>query len=361
MDGVEAVTHDGEIISLGRQIMPWKHSPCWLELPESIPFDDWKQIGSFLKSVERGVMWWIGDWLRFGERHYGEMYKEAIAVTEYSYGTLAQAKYVASAYEFSSRLEDLSWAHHQEAAALPPDARAAVLTDASREVWTVRELRAEVTRRRIEAERGNYESGIADGCSLDDLVTLAESGKRFKVIYADPPWSFEVYSGKGKSRSADRHYNTMSLDDIKAMPVEKLADDDCALFLWAVMPDLPGAIDVIKAWGFTYKTVGFTWVKTTKSGGLHWGMGYWTRANPEVCLLATRGAPKRQASDVHQVIMSPVGEHSRKPEETSARIERLLPGPYLELFGRRPMRGWTVWGNQITRGLFHQDITEISL
>jgi N6-adenosine-specific RNA methylase IME4 len=125
------------------------------------------------------------------------------------------------------------------------------------------------------------------------------------------------------------------------------------------MPELPGAIEVMKAWGFQYKTAGFCWVKENRSGdGLFWGMGYWTRANAELCLLGTKGAPKRHARDVHQVIMSPVGEHSRKPEETHVRIERLVTGPYLELYARRPMAGWTVWGNDITRGLFHQSIPE---
>jgi N6-adenosine-specific RNA methylase IME4 len=198
-----------------------------------------------------------------------------------------------------------------------------------------------------------------DGCTVENLQELINAGKKFGVIYADPPWSFEVYSGKGKQRSADRHYGTQSLEEIKNLPVEQLAADDCALFMWAVMPELPGALAVLKAWGFTYKTVGFTWVKQNRSGaGLFWGMGYWTRANAELCLLATRGSPKRQAMDVHQIVMSPVGEHSRKPEEVSARIERLVPGPYLELFARRPMNGWTVWGNEITRGLFHQQIKE---
>lgn len=211
----------------------------------------------------------------------------------------------------------------------------------------------------IEHEREGYTSEVTDGCTVEDLKLLTEAGKKFGVIYADPPWSFNVYSGKGKQRSADRHYDTQSLDDIKTLPVGELAADDCALFLWAVMPELPGAIEVMKAWGFTYKTVAFNWVKQNETGkGLHWGMGYWTRANAELCLLGTRGSPQRQAKDVHQVIMSPVGAHSRKPEEASARIERLLPGPYLELFGRRPMLGWTVWGNQITRGLFHQQIPE---
>lgn len=223
-------------------------------------------------------------------------------------------------------------------------------------------IRASIKKKQaIEEGREGYVKNIVDGCTVDDLGVLIESGKKFSVIYADPPWSFKVYSGKGKQRSADRHYDTMSLDDIAAIPIGKLAADDCALFLWAVWPEIPGALEIIKAWGFEYKTAGFVFVKETKSAnGLHWGMGYWTRANTEPCLLATRGSPKRKAMDVHQVLMSPVGEHSRKPEETSVRIERLLDGPYLELFGRRPMAGWTVWGNQINRGLFHSEIPEMT-
>jgi len=138
--------------------------------------------------------------------------------------------------------------------------------------------------------------------------------------------------GKGKQRSAERYYDTAPLDDIKALPVGDLAADDCALFLWGVWPlflwgvwlaygrvwppENPGAQEVIKAWGFEYKTTGFVWVKQNESGeGLHWGMGYWTPANTEFCLLATRGNPRRLAKDVHQVILAPVGRHSEKPQE----------------------------------------------
>lgn len=215
--------------------------------------------------------------------------------------------------------------------------------------------------------RKEYQAETSEGCTVDDLNLLVSSGERFSVIYADPPWSFKVYSGKGKQRSADRHYDTQSLDDIKALPVNNLASDDCALFLWCVMPELPGALEVVRAWGFEYKTVAFVWVKTNENDkfidlagkGLHWGMGYWTRANAEICLLATRGAPKRQDMGVHQVVIAPVSEHSRKPDEVQCRIERLLPGPYLELYARRAVPGWTVWGNQINRSLFHQDIPEL--
>jgi N6-adenosine-specific RNA methylase IME4 len=178
---------------------------------------------------------------------------------------------------------------------------------------------------------------------------MAEAGKIFSVIYADPPWEFKVYSGEGKQRSAERHYNTSSLEAIKALPIERIAAKDCALFLWSVWPELPGAIAVIKSWGFEYKTCGFLWVKTVSetNAALFTGMGYWTRANSEPCLFATRGAPQRHAMDVPQVILAPVGEHSVKPEEARKRIERLLLGPYLELFGRRLVSGWTVWGNEV--------------
>ena len=115
------------------------------------------------------------------------------------------------------------------------------------------------------------------------------------------------------------------------------------------MPELRGALDIIVAWGFSYKTAAFVWVKTTAAGMPATGMGYWTRANAEICLLATRGAPKRLAKDVHQVVMAPRGEHSAKPEEVRRRIERLVGGPYLELYARRQAAGWTAWGNQVGR------------
>jgi N6-adenosine-specific RNA methylase IME4 len=246
----------------------------------------------------------------------------------------------------------------------PIDAVAAIAAnDAVQKQITAEAEKSKKTAQRLAKRNGQQ---IEDGCTVEDLHALIAAGKKFSVIYADPPWEFKVYSGKGKQRSAERHYDTASLDDIKTLPVGNLAGSDCALFLWCVMPELPGALDVIHSWGFEYKTVAFVWVKTNENdtfidregAGLHWGMGYWTRANVELCLLATKGAPKRLDRGVHQVIVSPVGEHSRKPDEVQVRIERLLEGPYLELFGRRTAPQWTVWGNQIQRNLFHHDIPE---
>jgi N6-adenosine-specific RNA methylase IME4 len=198
-------------------------------------------------------------------------------------------------------------------------------------------------------------------CTLTNLQLLIDAGRTFGAIHADPPWRFRVYSGKGKMRSAENHYETQALDDIKRWPVAQLAAKDCALFMWCVIPEIPGALEVIRAWGFSYKTTAFTWVKQNRSGhGLFWGMGYWTRANAELCLLATRGQPRRINKDVHQIVMSPVMEHSRKPDETYARIERLVHGPYLDLFGRRPLPGWTVFGNEWHDTLFTRDIAALA-
>ena len=131
--------------------------------------------------------------------------------------------------------------------------------------------------------------------------------KKYKVIYADPPWAYKVWSKKGAGRSAESHYPTMDIEAIKALPVGELADKDCALFLWITFPMLREAWGVMDAWGFTFKTVAFVWIKQCrKSDGLFTGMGYWTRANAEICLLATRGRPKRAARDVKQVILSHV-------------------------------------------------------
>ena len=172
---------------------------------------------------------------------------------------------------------------------------------------------------------------------------------KYNIIYADPPWQYWTYSKKGQGRSAESHYPTMSIADIKALPVRSLAAKDCALFMWITFPCLQEAMEVLSAWGFEYKTVAFVWVKQNrKSDSLFWGMGYWTRANAELCILATRGHPKRQSHSVHQVIMSHIEEHSKKPEEARERIVQLMGDlPRIELFARQSPVGWDVWGNEV--------------
>ena len=172
--------------------------------------------------------------------------------------------------------------------------------------------------------------------------------KRYGVIYADPAWHFRNYSARGEGRNATSHYDCPGPEQLAALPVADWAAEDCALFLWAVDPLLDQAFKLLQAWGFAYKTVAFYWVKTNKidTGSFFTGLGYWTRANPEQCLLATRGKPRRLAADVQRLLFAPRREHSRKPDESFDRIERLVAGPYLELFARRPRPGWDAWGNE---------------
>lgn len=176
----------------------------------------------------------------------------------------------------------------------------------------------------------------------------------FGAILADPPWAYLVWSAKGTGRSAEQHYDTMAPEQIAALPVGECAADDCVLFLWATWPCLKQAMALIESYGFTYKTCAFDWMKANNTQpdffqeevGAQIGLGHWTRSNTEPCLLATRGKPKRLNADVRQGIIAPRREHSRKPDGIHERIEWLVAGPYLELFGRQQRKNWTVWGNE---------------
>lgn len=188
----------------------------------------------------------------------------------------------------------------------------------------------------------------------------------YGVIYADPPWRYEVWSGEtavkrrsgsGTNVAAATHYETMSMEQLASLPVKSLAAENCVLIIWVTWPTLLQALDIIKTWGFAYKTSAFDWTKA-HAGQVElfqddldgqMGMGYWTRANTEPCLLATRGKPKRLHADVRQAIIAPRREHSRKPDGVHKRIERLVAGPYCELFARQQRQGWDVWGNETTK------------
>jgi N6-adenosine-specific RNA methylase IME4 len=188
----------------------------------------------------------------------------------------------------------------------------------------------------------------------------------YSVILADPPWTFQAWCSGGWFNAPDgtrdyrppspkaSRYNTLRDDDIAALPVMRLAAEDCVLFLWGCWPMLPQALRVISAWGFTYKTCGFVWMKANvrqielfkDDADPDMLLGYWTRANTEFCLIGIRGNPKRLSAAVRQGIIEPRREHSRKPDCVHKRIEQLVAGPYCELFARAPRAGWDVWGNE---------------
>jgi len=181
--------------------------------------------------------------------------------------------------------------------------------------------------------------------------------KKYNIIYADPPWKYDMKRGQGV---AENHYQTMGIQEICSLPVHKITDEDAVLFLWVTFPQLPEAFKVMEAWGFSYKTAAFVWVKQNKTGkGFFFGLGYWTRANAEICLLGVKGHPKRISNKVFQLIVSPLERHSKKPEEARRRIVELMGNlPRIELFARQESPGWDVWGNEVANSLEVQGLEE---
>lgn len=173
-----------------------------------------------------------------------------------------------------------------------------------------------------------------------------EREREYAVIYADPPWS---YNNKSTRAAADNHYPTMNIEEIKSLPIQDIAAQDCVLLMWATFPMLKEALDTIEAWGFKYKTVGFIWVKRNKkTPSWFMGLGNWTRSNPEVCLLAVKGKPKRASASVLSVIDEPVEAHSKKPCIVKSKIVELMGDvPRIELFSREKTPGWDAWGNEL--------------
>lgn len=174
--------------------------------------------------------------------------------------------------------------------------------------------------------------------------------KKYNIIYADPPWRYERNGVQG---AAEQQYPTMRIDELCRLPVAEFSEKDSVLFLRATFPKLREALRVIKAWGFEYKSVAFVWLKRNRSGrGWFYGLGFWTRGNAEICLLAKRGKPKRRSAGVHQFIISPVEEHSKKPDVTRDKIIELAGDlPRVELFARQKAPGWDVWGNEVDSDL----------
>ena len=295
-----------------------------LALRLGLKFEQWAEIGEDLRRLEKAALWWIGDWLNYGERSYGETYAQALDATDYSQGALQNAKWVASKVETSRRREDLPWSVHYEVASLPPEQQDDVLGEAERDRLTVRDVRELVNA----LKRG-----------IGEPPPLPPPGK-YTLIYADPPWRYD-YS-KADSRRIENQYPTMELDAIRALDVAGLTHDTCVLFLWATSPKLADAMTVIEAWGFEYRTCA-VWDKEVI------GMGYYFRQQHELLLVATHGdpTPPLEAVRSSSVIRSRRGEHSVKPLEFYELIERMYPDAVrLELFARSAREGWQSWGNQ---------------
>jgi len=170
--------------------------------------------------------------------------------------------------------------------------------------------------------------------------------KKYQIIYADPPWS---YNDQGCQGTMANHYKGMKLEDIKNLPIQNITDENCILFLWTTYPMIKEGLSVIEAWGFNYKSIGFQWIKLNpKALTPFYGLGRWTRGNTEPCLLATKGKPKRVSASVFQLIQEPRRKHSQKPDIVRDKIIQLVGDlPRIELFAREKTLGWDVWGNEV--------------
>lgn len=198
---------------------------------------------------------------------------------------------------------------------------------------------------RREEKKAEVKKRIDDYAKVQTgVIDIKKAEKKYNIIYADPPWRYWESGNKNQSE----HYSTMTIEDICNLPIKDIAADDSALFLWVTYPILDSAFKVIESWGFKYSTAAFVWVKKNKTADTpFFGCGAWTRANSELCLLATRGSVQRLDATISQVIESPIEEHSKKPDVVRDLIERLVGKlPRVELFCRHPADGWDVWGNE---------------
>jgi len=320
-------------------ILPGRRSRTSLELPSDMFVEDWIACGQVLGSVEGSVQWWLGDWWAYGEHAYGErkaLFEEGGPLEELDYNLVKNNYgYVSAHVERSVRSDLLSWFHHRHVAPLSPDEQRSWLARALEgdggEPWSSNQLKA----------------AIKQGAALARTQAAdfdAQQLGKFAIIYADPPWQYENPPMGGTNRSIENHYPTMTLEEICALPVTEIAHEHSVLFMWATSPKLYECMQVLDAWGFTYRT-DMVWVKDKI------GMGYYVRGKHESLLIARRGEmpPPGEDSRPDSVIEAPRLEHSAKPTVMYDILDRMYPGiRKIELFGRAPEARplWFTWGNQ---------------
>jgi N6-adenosine-specific RNA methylase IME4 len=296
-------------------------------------FDEWARMGAFLHAVEKANHWWIGDWLLYGEGHYQDRVDQVINSDDgWNEQTVKDDRWVALSVSESRRRDALSFSHHKEVAEMQPEDQDVWLQRAEEGQWNRAELRMQI---RLSKRTATTASGtMGDG--------------PFRVVYADPPWHYD--SGAPISRNdnygpAERHYPTLTVEEIAAVPVKDRVEDDAVLFLWVTSPLLSSCWPVIDGWGFEYKT-SIVWDKVAHN------YGHYVSVRHELLLVCTRGSctPDQPTPMPDSVITIKRSDtHSEKPEEFRQLIDRLYPlGQALEVFGRKPLSGrWTVYGNQL--------------
>lgn len=298
-----------------------------LTFKRDVSKEEWMDVFKALKQVEGCVQFWIGDCLAYRQQKWG-MYDDIADETGMAKQTLKDTKWVSENVKSSLRKDNLSFNHHKEVASLPPEKQELFLNMAVENKLSVRDLRNE-----IKKEKRN-----------DEARHQSELPKqKFQVIYADPPWSYndKCDSGAIQSGGVDKHYPTMSINEICELPISDLAEDDSVLFLWTTSPLLEDSFLVINAWGFNYKA-SFIWDKIKHN------MGHYNSVRHEFLLIATRGSCTPDNMKLFDSVQSiERSEHSKKPHEFYEIIETLYSGSKIELFARNIRDGWSSWGNEV--------------
>lgn len=293
-------------------------SKVGLKLDENLTFDEWKGIGLQLQTMQGSIGFWIGDWLNFGEKHYGETYTQAVEATGAEVQTLMNYKWVAKTIETSRRRDKLSFSAHHEIASAPVEKQNELLEQAETEKLSSRDIREKVK-------------------EIKKLPTPPLPKGKYDVIYCDPAWE---YDNTGFAMSAEKQYPTMSIEKLKELGVESLSADNCVMFMWATNPLLKDAIDVMNNWGFEYKT-NFVWTKTNHTAG------FYVLGQHELLLIGIKGS-KLPVERYKSIITGDNKVHSKKPEIVYEMIEKMYPNmKYVELFARNTKTNWESWGNQL--------------
>jgi len=322
-------------------------TPTGLTIPNDLPLQDWVIIGDALSAIEHATQWCIGDWWAYGDKQgYGERSKvlEELRLAGHnppSFKTCKNAASVARTFKRSRRRDLLSFEHHKAVAGLENDEQDWMLDRAHGNGWSKAVLQDEVRRYKQEKIRRPGERKY-ETQTVEDLKLLAESGKKFGLIYADPPWPYDNQKTRAATKKHYKEHNQLSVEDICQLPIKDLTADAAHCHLWTTNGFLREAFDVMAAWGFTYKSC-FVWIKP------HFGIGNYWRVGHEFMLFGIKGKAPFGDNSQQSWISEPAGEHSVKPAKIRIIIEKCSPGPRLELFGRREVENWTVWGNEIER------------
>ena len=292
------------------------------------------EVGRQLAAAEGALQWWVGDLAVAMGKRYGESYVALMEATGLDYDTCRKAKVVAKKIELFRRRHNLSWSHHAEIAGMDDTEADQWLDRAEKKSWTRADLRRELKAAK-RSTLPSYQAALLDASSIPEGP--------FQVIYADPPWKYEQRH-LDNDRSPSAHYPVMPTEEIAALPVAGRADaTGSVLYLWAISPCLPQALEVMRAWGFSYKSQ-IIWDKERIS------LGFWVRNRHELLLIGTGSTlpPPNPADRVASIQSIKAGRHSEKPAEFARIIEKYHPNTRkLELFARGPARvGWEAWGNE---------------